>query len=248
MKNFLIIFIFFSYILYAQNNKVDYKPINPYTYEYNNLKDASFLIGFNAGSLGGGFDFSIKLANSFQVRYNYNSLDFNKNGVISSKVLEDLPYFARVNLYTSGVIFDYFPFESSSFHLSTGMYLNKNRANVKSTPKNKTMKIGDSEYSFDLLRAVNTKVDFNKEVPYLGFGFGGKIDKKGIGWILDIGVIYHGKPKVKMTPVYGVDSINTVNIKKAIDKEVKKEEINYKKKIKNYKYYPVVKFGLTYSF
>ena len=210
-------------------------------------KDANILFGMNAGSLGGGFDISLKLSKHLQTRYNYNSLSFSKKGMMV-KDIEKLPYFARANLSTQGFIIDYFPFENFSLHLSTGIYGDKNRMNSKVIYKNKPMKLGDKEYTFDLVQRVDTKVDFKKEVPYFGLGFGGKITKKGLGWSLDAGILYHGKPKVHMTPVYGVDSKNTVNIKKAIDESVKDEEEILYNKIKKYKYYPVIKFGLNYSF
>ena len=247
MKKIILALLCTNLLLAAVVDENFYKPIDKPKHLINttNKESASMLFGVDAGSLGGGFSISLKLSDYMQTRYNYNSLSFSKNGVYDAK---KLPYFARTNLYNQGFIIDYFPFKDLSLHLSTGLYKNKNRVDSKILPKENVVKIGDKKYTFDLLQKVNTKVKFRNVSPYIGLGLGGKIDKVGIGWSLDAGVLFHGQPKVDMSPIYGIDAQNSPNIQEAINQEVEKEKYKLTQKIRKYKYYPVVKFGLNYSF
>lgn len=84
---------------------------------------------------------------------------------------------------------------------------------------------------------VTTDITFKKTSPYVGFGWGGLPAKKsGLGFSFDLGVLMHGSPTARITAP-GVPEANRAAEEAALNAD-----------LKDFKYWPVISFGIGYTF
>lgn len=104
-----------------------------------------------------------------------------------------------------------------------------------------TVDIGDSTYTGDQVGNLTGAVVTKDWSPYLGIGFG-SVAKRGLGFILDLGVAFHGSPAVTLE-VDGPISSDPV-----FQSELAKEVANFEDDISWAKFYPVLTVGLSFGF
>ncbi|MCF8242882.1 MAG: hypothetical protein K9J16_15995 [Melioribacteraceae bacterium] len=158
--------------------------------------------------------------------YSYDS------GIISG---EDYKFVADLSLASISALADWFPFESSSFRLSGGLFINLNTIDVTATPT-VTRQVGGDTYGPEELGDLYLDLRFNKVAPYLGFGFGNPTaGESGLGFTFDVGTFYQGAPAVDMR-AYGL-------LEPSADQgPLIEENLNW------FKWYPIFSLGLTYKF
>ncbi len=210
------------------------------------------LVGLQIGTLGVGANFAMPINKNLQARLNINGLKVDK-----TKTKDNITYDASLKLFTAGLLLDIFPSESSTFHISVGAYYNKNKVTGKAKPKNGQYTINNNTYTAQQLGRLDASLTFKKFAPYIGLGWGGKLDNSGWSWNFDIGVMYHGTPKATLTPVRGsalahngdpAHDAAVDNTWNNLVSDVQKEENTINKDIKKYKFYPVVSLGFVYRF
>jgi len=200
----------------------------------------TFTLSYKFGTLGGGADFGFAFNKKFATRVNingfsefrkirYNQKDFNLKGT----------------LYNGGLLFDVHPWENA-FCLTWGAYYSKNNIFLVHKPKSKKIVIGEHEYPAMQIGRVDTNIHFKHKVnPYLGLGFN-SIDKTN-KWhfVLDIGAVYinNATAKIKARANSGFKAMQPI-----LDNESKIEEDKLNKKLKKYKFYPVVSLGIGFNF
>jgi hypothetical protein len=198
----------------------------------------SFAVVLKLGTLGLGMDFEY-IHNSFLgLRANINGFSYQGSGF-----LEENEYNFLIDLKTAGLLVDYHPWQNA-FRLSLGMYNNLTKVDATIKPSTGEMVIGDHVYESRQIGDIYTNILLNKTNPYLGLGFS-STDTKGVHMTLDVGVLYIGSPKAKMTAkaAKGYEGLQDI-----LDKEVEIEEKNINEDIAKYKYYPVVSVGMQYKF
>jgi hypothetical protein len=89
--------------------------------------------------------------------------------------------------------------------------------------------------------SINGKVDFNKAAPYFGLGFGGTIGA-GITAGFDLGALYVGSPNTSLTASGAITSVPGFGANLA------SEQSSLQSKVNDFRFYPVVQFGLGYRF
>jgi hypothetical protein len=104
-----------------------------------------------------------------------------------------------------------------------------------------TVSIGDSTYTGDQVGNLVGAIVTKDLAPYAGFGFG-NVAKRGLGFILDLGVAFHGSPGVTLTADGPIS--NDPTFQAELDKEV----ANVEDDISWAKVYPVLTIGLSYGF
>ncbi len=201
------------------------------------------LVGLQIGTLGVGANFAMPINKNLQARLNINGLKVNK-----TKSKDGIKYNASLKLFTAGLLLDYYPWESSTFHISTGAYYDNNKVTGNAVRASGAYTVNGHTYQEDIVKRIDADLKFNKFAPYLGLGWGGKLNSSGWSWNLDIGVMYHGKPEFKLTPYKGADANSYINIWNQAVNDIKQQEATTQSDVKKYKFYPVVSVGFIYRF
>ncbi len=201
-------------------------------------KKDSFGVIFKVGTLGLGMDVEYIHDAFLGIRANFNGLSYQDEGI-----LEENAYNYLVDMQSAGVIIDYHPWQNA-FRLSFGLYDNLSKVKAKVKPTSGEIVVGDSTYESRQIGNIYTDIDFNKKNPYLGLGFS-STEIKGFHFTLDLGVLYIGTPKAKITAkaAPGYEGLQDI-----LDEEARKEEEKINKDIAKYKYYPVLSVGVQYKF
>ena len=200
-------------------------------------------IGVNAGTLGAGIEYSSSFNEMFVLRTGLNALDYS-----DSLTESGIKYDADLELKTVSLLLDYHPF-SNGFRLSAGAMYNGNQAKVVGKPDGTTgsIEIGDKTYTVADVGQVDGTVDFNNIAPYAGFGYSSsKTKTSGFSFNTEIGAMFQGSPKAKLTATKGTGIGNDAWA--ALQGELAKEEAQLNDELSDFKVYPVVSIGLGYKF
>ncbi|MFK5975559.1 MAG: hypothetical protein QM493_03520 [Sulfurovum sp.] len=234
--------------------------------------DSFYTLGLKVGTLGVGIDASMALTHNFSIRGNINGFYYktNLNDIIGSNVAEFQAYGGNADgeltLLTVGLLVDYFPFDESDFRLSAGVYYNGNELAITGDTSNSTdtITLGTSVFNINDMGTVSGNTVFDKVAPYIGIGWGNRNDEPGWSWSLDIGALYQNVPQIDANVKLSAASIAAGGVlntttgvlvnQASVDADVATEVTNANNDIKNSefadytKFYPVVMFGITYSF
>ena len=138
------------------------------------------------------------------------------------------------------MLIDWHPF-GGGFRLSLGAFYTDNYVSAKA--KDQTVTINDREYTVSNLSGkISLKNNF---APYFGIGIGNAINKSNrrLHFSLDIGVMYSGSPDISLTATAS-DPLLQAQLNQDIEEQKKK----FKDEADNYKFYPVITFGISYAF
>ena len=193
--------------------------------------------GQTAGTLGIGPEIGYTFSKYLNARVGFNYFKLGYDGTKS-----DIDYDFDLNLQNASAILDWHPF-GNAFRLSGGVFYNGNNLGANAKPTSGRFKIGDHTYPAGLVGNLSGDIDFNYFSPYFGFGVNTAFGKeKSFGLQVELGVLYQGSPKVSFS-ADGPLSENPVFLK-----DLAKEEDSLSDDLNNYKFYPVLSVGVTYSF
>ena len=168
-------------------------------------------------------------------------LGFNTYNLTYSTTDSDIDYDAELKLQNTSLLLDWHPF-SGVFRLSGGLINNQNKLGLTGTPTGTTT-IGNSSYTPAEIGTLTGNVGFKKTVPYAGIGWGNAAAQdKHFGFNFDIGVIFQGSPSVRLS------SNGTLANDATFQSELRQEEQDLQADLKDFKYYPVISFGISYRF
>lgn len=171
---------------------------------------------------------------NFNARLGFSFFSYSLSGGGSSG--EDYSYDAKLGLFSISALADYFPFRTG-FKLTAGLIINLNKFEADMKPT-RSYTVGGDLYTPDLLGSMSADVDFNKVAPYIGIGFGNPTaGSRGLGFSLDIGTIYQGSPKAKLSATGLIEPSASPEQQQQLE-----ENLSW------FKWYPVISFGLTYKF
>lgn len=190
-------------------------------------------IAVKASTLGG----NIELYRSFGKQFNAH-VGFNYFGLKQElEEKDDYTADADIGLMSISALGDYFPFPSSTFRITAGLYFNLNEIDAILTPV-KSYEVGGDIYTPDDLGTLDANIKFNLVAPYIGLGFGNPTGgESGFGYSFDIGSMYQGGSIVALTAKGLLEPSAAEDQKKRIE-----DNLNW------FKWYPVVSLGLTYKF
>jgi hypothetical protein len=203
-------------------------------------------VGVKLSTLGGGIEAATRLTRHSNVRAGFNTFafdhDFTKDGVA---------YVGHLNLRSLQANYDWFPF-GGSFHLSPGLLVhNGNRVRADASMPM------DQSYGANFTRPItgNGTIEFSRVAPMLLVGWGNLVSRRGkrLSFPFEIGVIYHGAPRASLnmngvvcdsSGVYCLDAASDAMVQNGIRAEQSK--LNHD--VSPFKFYPVISFGVGYSF
>lgn len=201
-------------------------------------------VGMSAelGTLGAGVHLTFPVQDNLNVR-----LGFNGYNTSYSASTSDVDYDFKLKLQTIDTLLDWYPMSNSSFRLTGGIFFDGNKISSVAKPNsNGTYTINGDTYTTSEVGTIDGDITFRSAAPYLGFGWGNSASKtKGWGFTSDLGVIFQGAPSANLTSS-GCQASVSLCTQFANDLSV--ENSNLESKMTSFKYYPVVRIGVSYSF
>lgn len=167
------------------------------------------------------YNFAVRAGYVFMPKFKYKEKDVNigKDAAFINGETQDqlIDIEGKLNMGDFKLLFDYYPFRTSSFHVTAGAYIGKGKVveAYNATPflkqsawGNKGIELGSGTNSYTLVSESDgnfkAEAKVNSFKPYLGIGFGRAVPKGRVGVQFDLGVQFWGKPEV-----WG--NINSVN-------------------------------------
>lgn len=219
---FILPFAFLTFVARSQESQ---PTTNETTPNSNDLQKGNMTIGVQVGSLGPGLQFTYTVNSKLNLRavgsfmkLNY-STEFDESQVHTSEKI-----MAKTGVI--GLISDWNVFNKQWFRLSGGVVYNfnqlidtRNYVYTKTTP---SYDVGSLTLDFTTMK-VN---------PYLGIVLGRQNQDKKVNFLVELGTLYHGQPKVNFT---GEGRIGATS-----------EQVDVvKSNVSNYAFYPVLNLQLN---
>ena len=195
-------------------------------------------LGIRAGTLGVGGEISYAVSQSLALRLGSDA--YSRTGTATQEGIE---YDYTAKLKTASLLADWFPL-ANNFRISLGVMYNGNKVTGTGVPTAaSTFIINGITYQASEVGTVDAKVTFKKAAPYFGIGYGRPINS-GLSFIGDLGVMFQGKPKTTLT----ANCTSTTPNCAQLQSDVAAEQAALDDSLKNFKYYPVLTLGLSYTF
>ena len=166
--------------------------------------------------------------------------EFDGFAISHSFTADDVNYDGKLNLYHGGLFVDLFPAPSVvPFRFTAGVLIGGDNIDANANPMSGTYTINGVVVDAND-ETIHAKAKFPTVRPYLGIGFGHSPQSKGLSAYFDAGVAF-GRPHVDydvpadIVAAAGQDNVNA-------------EEASLQDKLDKYRFYPIVKVGVTYRF
>lgn len=188
------------------------------------------------GTEGVGIGFSEPLGTRDNIRAEFNGFALSHNFSTN-----DLNYDGRAKIYHGGLYLDFFPAPATvPFRFTAGMIIGGDNVSGDATSMSGSVKINGVEYSTNG-ETVHAKARYPTVRPYVGIGFGHTpIAQKGFSAFFDAGVTY-GRPDVTLDVPADI-------VAEAGQANVDAERQQLQDKADKWRWYPIVKVGVTYRF
>jgi len=196
-----------------------------------------FTLGLEAGTTGVGGSAHWRFLNHFGIGGGFNWLNFSMPELEGDNVRIEVD----LKFQVAPLTLDYYPFKKRSFRISAGMAYNGNEFSGSSTYTEETV-IGDNSYSPEDIGTLTLDAKLgNQFVPYVGIGgvmfYFDKAHRWSLGW--ELGVLFTGSPEVSLK------SSNTVA---GLAEDLEREQRSIEDDLSGFRFYPVAKIALSYSF
>ncbi len=196
-----------------------------------------FGLGVKAGTLGFGAEVTKSFTPNWGARVGFNTAKFTTSGNQSH-----VDYDLGLKWSSAAALLDWYPF-AGTFHVTGGYMLNSNEIDMTGKPDptiSNQFNINGTNYA---LTGLAGKVTFS-DGGYLGIGWGNAGDGKGFGMSFELGALYQGSPKLKLTPSGSAALLNDPIFQTNLAAEQKSAEDS----MSSYQWYPQVAIGISYAF
>jgi len=195
-------------------------------------------LGVEAGTTGVGGSLGWRFAAHWGVRSGFDYFRSSENDVD----IKDLTYSAKLRLLSEPLTLDLYPWKKHSFHISVGALFNQNRLTGTASGTG-TIIINGQPFLTDLVGTLNLKIEQQPVNPYLTIGGNFFYFDRAHRWAMggELGVAYTGDQKVSLT--------RSGPSAPLIDAAVRAEQTRVQDYAdEHYKWLPVVKLTVNYSF
>jgi hypothetical protein len=194
-------------------------------------------VGARFGTTGFGLDFGYGLTDSLTGRIGYSGFSYSRDFSET-----DITYDGSVKLSNFSALLDWR--FAGQWRVTGGLVSAKNTADVVGQPTGGTFTINDVTYNASQIGTLSGNVRLGKSVtPYLGIGYG-DITRKGFGFFMDLGIMFQGSPTVDLNASCGAISAADCN---RLQSDIAAEEAQLREDLKDFKYFPVLNFGISYG-
>ena len=193
-------------------------------------------VGLDAGSTGAGVFGSWRFYDYLGVRAGFDYFQWTENNLS----IADFRYSATARLMSEPLTLDIYPWKAHSFHISAGILFNENQLTGTSSGFG-PITIGGYPIHFEDMGVLNLKAQQQLVNPYLSIGGNFFYFDHAHHWALggELGVAYTGDTTVSLT-----SSRHTAVIDAAVNYEQRKAQ----DWVNQFKWWPVLKLMVTYSF
>jgi hypothetical protein len=196
-------------------------------------------------SLGLGAEIVFPFISATDARLGINTFKHNiKKSTEPSPGVVATDYNGDLNLQSLQVMADWHPWQSS-FRVTGGLVYNNNKFEMTATPApGNFIYLNGNKYNISNLGgSASATVEFRKISPYLGIGWGRTPKNTGLSFTSDIGILFQGTPRSSLT-TNGLTLVGGGSL--ALD--TAQADAQLRESLKNFNMYPVVSFGIGYSF
>ncbi len=215
-------------------------------------------VGLHAGLLGPGISAGVDLSRRFTLRAQLQSFDHELDRTWSGN-----DYTVDLSLQSSALLTDWHV-TGGAFRLTLGAVANDNEFAARADAQ--ALQLGSGVYDAEL----EVKVTFDSPAPYAGLGWSARRDRRGLGVMVDLGVLLQGAPAISADgeartvlggqPVtcgmsVGEDGMAAVTGNSAVCNrlqdlrgDVMEEHRQLSDELDKYDLYPVVSLGIAWRF
>ena len=201
-------------------------------------------LAVTAGTTGVGLDYGVGFGKSLSIRLGYSGFRYDHTVNTS-----DVDYDGTFKLSMPKALLDWYVFQGG-FHLTVGAVGNGTRVDVTGKPSMGGYNIDGTYYPSSDAGSLAGQLKFGNSVaPYVGFGWGNMVGGNShLHFLVDIGAIYGGTPKVTLTATCGPTVPPGTSICTQLQSDVEAERLKLQNDVNIIKWYPVLDFGLAYRF
>jgi hypothetical protein len=188
-----------------------------------------------AGIFGGGVSWRFADHLGARVGVGYAEGSWDDVGIAGTK------YNARLQLLAEPLTVDVYPWKKSSFHVSLGIMFNQNELKGSATGDG-TITLDGQTFTRAEVGSLHMKVEQKLVNPYLTIGGNLFYFDRAHHWAFvgELGVAYTGEPSVSLT--------RSGPASPAVDAALQGAEKRLENFANDYKWWPVLKLAVTYSF
>lgn len=196
-------------------------------------------LGLRAGTMGVGGDLSFALAPSVSVRLGVSGLNYN-----TTVDKTEVRYDGKLKLSNVSALLDWNV--AGPFRLTAGLVGGGSKIDVTGTPTGGQYTLNGTTYNAADVGTLTGDVKPGRSTaPYLGIGFG-NVARKGLGFYADLGVIFQGSPKARLSAT--CDAATPPALCTQIQTDLLQEQQRLQDDLNSFKYYPVANVGVSYGF
>ena len=188
-------------------------------------------LGIEAGTTGAGGSLSWRFADHWGARAGFDYFEYSDSGF----PIKALKYDAKIRLMSEPLTLDLYPWKGHSFHISAGVQFNQNRLT------------GTADATGTILPparvgTLNLNIEQQLVNPYLSIGGNFFYFDHAHHWAMggELGVAYTGDPKVSLTRTGPPAAL--------LDAAVRAAQGGVQDYANQFKWWPVVKLTVSYSF
>lgn len=194
------------------------------------------------GSTGAGVHLVVPMESDLNGRFgiNYIKHDFDKTS-------GGVAYDVKGKLQTFDVLFDWYAFSGSQFRLTGGLVYNGNRFDATGKPDSLGhFSINHDSYTAADVGMLSGRVSYRKAAPYLGIGWGNALAEDGRLHVnADLGAFYQGNANVQLA---SIGCTTSQLVCQTLASDVAAVRQSFGDDLNKYKFYPVLRAGLSYRF
>ena len=196
-------------------------------------------LGPKIGTTGIGLDLTFGITRFLNLRggFNYGSFTWSTG-------LGDVDYDMDIDLISVPLLLDIHPF-ANHFRISGGLYFQPgSKATIEGTPTTATQ-IGAHVYTPEVIGTLTGDIEVSGVfTPYLGIGFGNSVgEDQLLTFMVDFGVIFQSYDVSLSSDGAGMTTkLDTFR------KDLVLEEENIQSDMDDFKFFPVLTFGIAYHF
>lgn len=192
-------------------------------------------LSLKIGTLGAGLEVTQSLAGRFNLRAGADFMGIGYSGETSAS--EPVAYDLDLSMLAFSMLADYYPF-NFGMRLSGGFFYNGMKIEgtgraIENYEFDGNVFTPEEIGEFTMLTEPSLKFS-----PYLGLGFGNPANSENkVGMTLDIGFLYMGAPDVTLSADQEAMIYPTTS-----------QEADVEKDLEQFKWFPVIAIGLSYTF
>jgi len=254
-----------SYVAAAENNlppspapKATFRAVNPSRSSLAPTPFSRIAVGGGLGIMGANMQLAVYANRYMNLRGTGNYFDYSVNNVnVSGFNLN-----GKLNFATGGASVDFYPFPRHGLRISPGaLFYNQNNVNANLTVAGGTkLTLNSIDYYASASSPIvgNGSIGLNSRNPAFSIttGWGNMISRKGGHWSapFEIGAAMTGAPTVSVALTSGqacdAQGQNCVDVATdpTVQSNLQAQITKYRNDLNSFGFYPIINFGIGYSF